>query len=227
MSSKALFITVLAVAFVPSVVQAVPPPVFSFSGLFPGDDSIELFAIDVISPGSSLTIQTYGFGGGTNGNDSVIPSGGFAPDLFLFDPSGNVETPANTTACPPANTSGGNCFDAGISIADLAAGIWKLALTVDSNAPIGTTLAEGFTHVPGSGNYTCDAFGGPPGGAFCDPVPEQRNGQWALDITGSDVSSVTDITSATPEPRPFSLLFIGLAVLALFRRNRIFCTKGN
>jgi hypothetical protein len=58
------------------------------------------------------------------------------------------------------------------------------------------------------------------GTAFCDANLAQRNGSWAVDITGVD--SATDITNgaAAPEPGSILLLATGLTSLALLRRRR-------
>ena len=42
---------------------------------------------------STITVQTYGFGGGTNKAGTVIPSGGFDPLVALF--SGPANTASN------------------------------------------------------------------------------------------------------------------------------------
>ncbi len=224
------FVNLIIIAGVLSTALQASQPVFSFTGIFADDDSIELFAIDVTAPDTLLDAQTYGFGGGTNGNSEVIPAGGFAPDLFLFDPSGNLDTPANATACPPANTSGGNCFDAALSFnVGSVTGVYTLALTVDPNPPAdGSTLAGGFTHPGGSGNFTCDASGGPAGGAFCDEFGIEHDGNWAVDITGA--ASASEITSSTPEPVSMGLFSAGLAFLALamkFKRAGNEIQKGS
>ena len=76
-----------------------------------------------------LTLQTWGFGGGTNAAGTVIPSGGFDPFVGVFDSSGNLiqgtsDVLSNYTSfigCPLAGlvTIGsvpGNCGDITMSL---------------------------------------------------------------------------------------------------------------
>ena len=71
------------------------------------------------------------------------------------------------------------------------------------------------------GNFTAGEFGCGGTDPFCDATSPQRNGSWAVDITG--VRDATDITnaggSAVPEPSSMLLLCTALTSLALLRRR--------
>src|ERR1700733_12759477 len=53
----------------------------------PGDDDLITFTLAL--PGS-VTLQTYGFGGGINGTGSTITAGGFDPFVGLFQGTGST-----------------------------------------------------------------------------------------------------------------------------------------
>jgi hypothetical protein len=64
----------------------------------------------MLSGAGTLTLQTWGFGGGTNAAGMVIPAGGFDPFVGVFDSSGDLiqgtsdvlSSYASFTGCPPA-----------------------------------------------------------------------------------------------------------------------------
>jgi hypothetical protein len=83
-----------------------------------------------LSSAGTLTLQTWGFGGGTNAAGTVILSGGFDPFVGVFDSSGNLIQGTSDvltnftsfTGCPPAGlvTIGSvpdNCGDITMSLA--------------------------------------------------------------------------------------------------------------
>jgi hypothetical protein len=94
-----------------------------------------------LSGAGTLTLQTFGFGGGTNGAGSVIPSGGFDPLVGRFDSSGDLiqgtsdvlSNYTSFTGCPPVGlvTIGSvprNCGDITMSL-PLAAGNYSVLLS--------------------------------------------------------------------------------------------------
>jgi hypothetical protein len=193
--------------------------VLSFEGTFLGDDNIQLFAVD-LGPNSSLTVKTFGYAGGTNGNGMVIPSGGFDPALALFDPSGNLIEVNDDAPCGIVNKDPvtGACFDAFISQPDLTTpGIYTVALTESPNlAQDNLGQPDTFPYPPGTGNFTCALYGGASASSpFCDITGDQRNGNWALDISGSNLISAT----TTPEPAFFVPLLAGITILVVLRRK--------
>lgn len=60
---------------------------FSFSGMFTGDDDVQLFDFSV-GMASLVTFRTLSYAGGTNAAGTVIARGGFDPILALFDSRG-------------------------------------------------------------------------------------------------------------------------------------------
>ncbi len=186
---------------------------FSFAGSFTADDNIQLFNFSISSPGT-VAIQSWGFAGGTNAAGSVIPGGGFATDLSLFDSSGNLITYDSggvaPAGCSPRNIDSATnfCLDAYIS-ASLADGQYIVALTEDNNLPFGPTLADGFLQ-QGQGNFTGPAVG-QPDGSFLLITGDQRTSNWAVDISPVDSAQ---IPSAVPEPAfvlPTILMLLSLA----------------
>jgi hypothetical protein len=179
-----------------------------------------------LTAADTVTIQTWGFGGGTNAAGRVIPAGGFDPLIALFDGpaatatiatdgSGNPLADADNLLnapwsfvgnCPPAGTvaigTDNDCGDDFMQAA-LGAGTYTLVLTDANYIPLAIfdngSLAEGFL------DFTSGVF------QTCDPVSNAcitPNANWAVDIVVSAQST------ATPEPSALLLLSIGLAALA-------------
>jgi len=185
-----------------------------------------------LTAADTVTIQTWGFGGGTNALGQVIPAGGFDPLIALFsgpvatatmyvDGSGNPLADADNLLnppwsyvgnCPPAGTvaigTDNDCGDDFMQVA-LSAGIYTLVLTDANYIPQAVydngTLSEGFVDLTSGVFQTCD----PVANACITP-----NGNYAADI----VSTAADLTATTPEPSALPLLSIGLAALACLKR---------
>jgi hypothetical protein len=165
-----------------------------------------------------VTLQTYGFGGGTNAAGAVIPSGGFDPFVGLFSGTGPTALFLNgdsdilsnyTPGCPPAGTVtvgsvSGQCGDVNLPFTGLGAGTYTVLLTDGENVPNAVfeappgTLGDGFTDLSGGVFQTCA------------DVNDCNNdtAKWALDIT------------ATPEPRTFGVAGMALALTVLARRRK-------
>jgi len=165
--------------------------------------------------GGGVTLQTYGFGGGTNAAGAVIPSGGFDAFVGLFEGTGPTALFINgdsdilsnyTPGCPPAGlvTVGslpGQCGDVQLQFTGLAAGTYTVLLSDGEyipNAVFETTgfLGDGFTDLTGGVFQTCEDA------SDCNT----DTGNWALDITTPG--------SPTPEPASFRLAGLGLAFAA-------------
>jgi hypothetical protein len=179
----------------------------------------------------SVTLQTYGFGGGTNAGGSAISAGGFDAVVGLFSGSGDGAVFLNGTSdilstyspgCPPAGTVtvgsvAGQCGDVNLQFADLTAGTYTVLLSDAAYLPNAVFedspgyLGDGFTDLTGGVFQTCvDAS---------DCNTDTAN--WALDITTSEASLPP---SAVPEPPSSVLAGFGVALMAAWSwcKNRRF-----
>jgi len=186
-----------------------------FQGSFAQDNTVAVFDITA-NTSETVTIQTYGYAGGTV-NATPIPAGGFAPSAFLFDNLGDVQT-LSSGSCGQVGTdpTTGNCDDLYFQDA-LGPGLYTLALVVDDNSPAGTFLSDGFVDdSPNGPNFTCAEAGG--SGRFCDltaalPLQNVRTGNYAVSISGADSAVVG------PEPGSMVLLLAGGALTILLKRR--------
>lgn len=200
---------------------------FSFQGTFATDDQKEIFSF-VAGPGGAV-LRTWGYAGGTNANGDNVSSGGFDPILSLFGPGLLLQasTPllasVNDGASVAIDPSTGAGFDSFIdtagtpAIALIPGETYFVVLTESDNSPLGVpsgTFGDGFSE-EGQGNFT-GALYGCGSGQFCDLNSNQRDGHWAVDITGVD--SVQNLT-ATPEPGSFWLFGCAGALATVVRRR--------
>lgn len=188
---------------------------FSFTGTFTQDDNLAVVNFSIAAP-SNVVVQSWGYGGGVNGAAQNIPIGGFDPIVFLFDSTGTFIGENDDGDCPPAtedpNTN--SCYDSQLVLLSLAQGSYTLVLAQFGNRP-GPTLTDPFLE---SGNpfYTGQFFLGQDL-SFIDSNLDQRNGNWAFDVSGVDTAEVGTI-NYVPEPDSIALLFGGLAGIAVTRR---------
>lgn len=178
-----------------------------FQGTFGADDQVGLFTF-AADGSTDVIIQSYGYAGGTV-DSTAIPTGGFAPVVFLFDDTGNEITSDSGGHCGTTGTDPvtANCDDPYVLEPLLTAGTYTLALAEWDNGPIDGFLADGFNQ-DGNPGFTCAEFGET--GNFCDvttALGTQRTGDYALTITGAN--GAMDITNATPEPGTLPLLLSG------------------
>ncbi|HEX4750457.1 MAG TPA: DVUA0089 family protein [Bryobacteraceae bacterium] len=183
---------------------------FSFSGGFSQDDNVQLYLFGVSAP-STVMLQTWSFGGGTDAAGQKIAAGGFATALSLYSASGAEALVGYTTSwsCPPANVDAASvlgCGDAALN-ESLGAGYYVLAVTEYYNLPNGLTLSAGFSEA-GQGNFTGPNLCGATGGFF-DADCDQRRGNFEVDIVGANSAS------AVPEPATFWMAGFALLGVAL------------
>jgi hypothetical protein len=192
----------------------------------PEDFFLEPFSVSGVGP-STVTIQTFGFGGGTNAAGTVIAAGGFdslvavfsgTPLSMITDGGGNpiASVPGSTQfapGCPPAGTvligveviCGDNRL-----VATLSPGSYTLLLSdadyvpfaVSPGPPISSLLSDGFADLTGGVFQTCNSAG------VC--ISDSAN--FAVDISGSPLTPV-------PEPTTMALLTSGLAALVYMRKR--------
>jgi hypothetical protein len=155
------------VAVACSAAQAVSGTTFSYIGTLssPGDVSNAIL-VTLASPGS-LTVQTWGFGGGINAASEIIAAGGInpfpgvfagtSPGATLIDGTSDVlSNYGNYVGCPPAgqvNIGGAVCGDVRMTFA-LAAGTYTVLLTDGNYIPAAIfesngTLGDGFIDFTG------------------------------------------------------------------------------
>ncbi len=198
-----------------SLAAAVASPVSTlFQGAFATDNQIEVFQLTLASP-AVTTIESFGYGGGTV-NATVIPPGGFWPEVTVFEAPLGDEIGSNAgAACGTtpalADPVTGNCDDPYIN-GPMAAGTYFVVLSVSGNDSTDGFLSDGFTQ-SGNPGFSC-AFN--PGGQFCDQsfaTMPSRTGNWALAFTGFD--SVVDTTATVPEPSTCWLILSGALLMTL------------
>ncbi len=172
--------------------------------------SVVVESLTLTAP-SAVTIYTTSYGGGTNLDGSTTTSGGFQPNITLFDTTGFAVAFENGSTSPIANPDPANGWrgDGYVSDASVAAGTYYVILTDVNNQ-----VSAAFT---GFGSTTPDQFyrffSGPGGTSFTDSQGFARNGEYSLNINASS-------SAATPEPGTLWLVLPVLGVVALIARRR-------
>jgi hypothetical protein len=150
---------------------------------------------------SAMQGLSFSYGGGINGEGTIILEGGFQPYLSLFDAGGNfLASTFFGTTCPTGaniNTLSGQCYDVLLDGGVLAAGNYQIALTAFQNLSFAEnlgagTLADGFT---GLGNLF-----------------EGEDLHYAFDVILSPVTAI-------PEPATSALTIFALLGIYLIARK--------
>lgn len=186
----------------------------SLTGMLLNPEDTVSIDLTLGTPGT-LTLQTYGFGGGTNADGSTISPGGFDPFVGLFSDTargalfvgGTSDILSNySSGCPPAGTvtTGAvpnQCGDVSLIFGAVTAGSYTLLLTDGEYLPTAVfesspaLLSDGFTDLSAGVFQTCyDA-------ANCNT----DTANWALDISAP---------AGTFSPEPSSLALAGLGLAA-------------
>ena len=147
---------------------------FSFTGTLTTANDVLRFDFTITAE-SQITLRTYSYAGGTNGDGLVVPSGGFDPILALFNAAGeligqNDDGGQNV----PADPNTGSHYDTFFQ-ALLPAGNYTVTVMAYSNFANGPNLSDGFEG----------------GGSFNGRTPN-----FAFDVIGAD--SVTGPGASSP-----------------------------
>ena len=212
------------------------PPAFgdsastqSYTGTLANSESVFQTTVKT-GPGDEVVLQSFEFGGGTNASGTTISAGGTAPEVAVFDSTGEILTdamgnPYGTSialanyptfmGCSLAEAAapiiGGTpqCGDVTMTLDDLASGTYTIVLSDSlyiANAIFDDgNLSEGFTDLTG--------------GQFCNL---EINGVACPNTSGNYALDVTTITPAVATPEPTTLLLLGSGILAIcFKRRQL------
>jgi PEP-CTERM motif len=232
MSRKQALPMILLAAFCVTAPNSFADVTTSYTGTLASPEDAFTTTLTLAAAGG-VTLQSWSFGGGTNGAGDLILAGGFDPLLAVFagtgsgatiltDGMGNAIAGADTlstfpsyTGCPPAgevNIGGDVCGDVTMSLS-LPAGTYTILLSDAGYIPNAVydngTLGEGFTDFTGGVFQTCNTVGS-------TTTCASDTANWAFDVTAPGSSS----TPPVPEPGTFLLFTTGLLGVGASRSRR-------
>lgn len=182
----------------------------SYRGMLDADDDLRRFDFSLEAM-TEVTIRTFSYAGGIQGDGTIVAAGGFDPSLalFQFDSGGLIaeQDDARNSDVPRDPTTGLRA-DAKLML-ELIPGDYFVILSQSLNFPLGPRDFDGFTQ-EGTGNFT--ASFGCVDGAFCGLTGEQRSGAFAFDISGPDRAVSTPMA---PIPLPATALLLAAALALL------------
>lgn len=179
------------------------------AGSFSRDDEVRWIAFDTNGT-ATVTIETFGYAGGTDASGTAVAAGGFDPVFALFGNDGTLLGYGDDGASRADPVTGAS-LDALLDIV-LDAGRYIVAISQFDNFAIGPNRADGFLQ---SGNASFTAAYGCAAGRFCDVGGIDRSGNFTISISGSNVSPAQQV----PEPITLGLVGLGLAGVWLARRR--------
>jgi hypothetical protein len=220
---------------------------FSFTGTFTYDTDLQYFTFTLNNPTSDVTLRTWSYAGGTNAAGQAIPSGGFEPELNIYEADGTQMNPGMSGPCtvpltgnPVANLTpdpvSGACADVYYPTTNSfpggvwAAGTYIVVLSTFANGGVGN-LSDGFfasavLGLPVPSNFTCQVGplgyqGNPPtvdvNAPFCDEWDPNTERDGSWALDILNVDNANE-QGSTPEPVSLTLGLAGAALLLAFRK---------
>jgi len=164
-----------------------------------------------LTAASAVTIFTTSYGGGRNLDGSIAASGGFEPNITLFNSAGFDIANQSASFSPIANPDPSNGWkgDGYLNDANVPPGTYYVTLTDWQNQMSITSTGLNLS----TAAYT--QFSGPGGPSFSDVQGNTRNGNYALNIQATPLAP-----SAAPEPASALLVLPVLACALIFLRKR-------
>ncbi|MEM6373792.1 MAG: DVUA0089 family protein [Pseudomonadota bacterium] len=186
---------------------------FSFTGTLSEDDEVQFFDF-AITTTSTVSFQSFQYGGGTQADGNVVSAGGFDSILSVFNVDTGELIDSNDDGDPAlVDPTTFNAFDTFLELT-LGVGNYTVAMSQFDNFANGD-LGDGFER-DDEGNFT-EQYGCS-NAMFCDVDGNNRTNEWAFDILGVDEATV--IPNAVPLPAGLPLLLAGLAGFGLMARRK-------